>query len=277
MPAVSPRLNAPASRDAGKRINESNRMYTLLSRERRRRHELLEQTRANLQTWNLMRLFEVFPIPPEAQEVFNRLCDIGNAIPLDGTVERLTFLLYIEKALELFQQMESLGVKLPIPEGSREPIIYNTFQLSILGLVKKDDRNTYLVSTGYWREHNKRRPGIFKIFGPCSMTNCAGNFTVSMGLRILTSSGQFYEAPMALDHTLRYPQDYELHEPCRERPGWLPVTLPPDLRNVWDTVQDYQLQTTRLRSIIEQTIKKANDPSQRLFAPTGNIDGFWDA
>ena len=109
------------------------------------------------------------------------------------------------------------------------------------------------------------------------MTNCAGNYTVSLGLQILTSSGQFYAAPMALDHTLRYPQDYELQETCRDRPGWIPVRLPGFLRWNWEEVQRTQLATTNLLQIIEETIQKANDPVYKEFVPMGNIDGVWDA
>ncbi len=109
------------------------------------------------------------------------------------------------------------------------------------------------------------------------MANCSGNFTVSLGLQILSSSGQFYASPMALDHTLRYPHDYDLHESCRERPGWIPIWLPESLSEKWDAAQRYQLETTNLREIIEETILKANDPTQNEYVPTGNIDGFWDA
>ena len=82
---------------------------------------------------------------------------------------------------------------------------------------------------------------------------------------------------MSLDHTLRYPHDYEAHEPCLDRAGWLPVDLPPRLRDAWDNIQEYQLKTTNLRGIIEETIKKANDPTQRPLVSVANIDGFWDA
>jgi hypothetical protein len=237
----------------------------------------LDETHENLINWNLKGLFDVYPIPPESQSVINRLCDIGKSIPLEDTTEKLNFLIYIEKVLELFQQMESLGIKLTTPQDSKIPLIFNTFQLSIQGIVRKDEKETYLISTGYWRQHNKIKPGIFKIFGPCSMINCSGNFTVSLGLQILSSSGQFYAAPMALDHTLRYPQDYEPHEPCFDRAGWLLVNIPPMLRASWRVIQEYQLKTTGLSTIIQDTIRKANDPTQRAFVPVTNIDGFWDA
>ena len=240
-------------------------------------HAPLEDTYRNLVTWSLVPLFEVYPIPPEAQQLFNTLCTIGNLIPRNDRTDKLHFLLYIEKIVELLQQIESLGIKIIIPDGADQPVIYNCFQLSTQGVVKKEDKSTYLVSTGSWREHNKTRPGVFKIFGPCSMTNCAGNYTVSLGLQILTSSGQFYAAPMALDHTLRYPQDYELQETCRDRPGWIPVRLPGFLRWNWEEVQRTQLATTNLLQIIEETIQKANDPVYKEFVPMGNIDGVWDA
>jgi hypothetical protein len=54
------------------------------------------------------------------------------------------------------------------------------------------------------------------------------------------------------------------------------VILPPMLRNTWNAVQEYQLNTTGLSKIIQETIRSANDPTQRAFAPIANIDGFWD-
>ena len=240
-------------------------------------YALLHKTSTNLKKWSLRPLFEVYPIPPEAQQIFNMLCQIGYTLAREVRADKLDFLLYIEKVLELLQQIESLGIKIIAPESNGDPIIYNTVQLSAQGLVKKEDKDTYLISSGFWREQNKTKPGVFKIFGPCSMTNCAGNYMVSLGLQILTSSGHFYAAPIALDHTLRYPQDYELHEPCRERAGWIPIQLPHRLRKKWDETQQYQLETTNLLQIIDETIKKANDPSNKEILPVGNIDGFWDA
>jgi hypothetical protein len=210
-------------------------------------YDLLNETVKYLKEGNLNHLFEIWPIPPVSQEIFNAVCGLKENLPDDPDIQ-FNHLLFQEKILEFLMRLERLGIG--VVKDPRLPIITNAFQLNTLNLFRK---GLYLGSTGCWQCPNQIPPSVICCTNPHSIMNCVGHKERHIFLRVFLGTGEFYESPFILDSTLRYGSVDEegLLDGLVIRPGLFLLDVPDEIEKLWQEAQHPQLSST-----LDNTIKE---------------------
>jgi len=159
---------------------------------------LLDETRINLKDGNPQHLFEIWPIPPISQEIFNAVSGLSCRLPKDHDIQ-FNHIFFKEKVLEFLMRLERLEIK--VVKDPRVSVTTNAFQLSNFNIVKK---GLYLGSTGCRQCPNQIPPSIICCTNPPSITNCLGHKVRHVFLRVFPGTGEFYESPFIIDSTPRY-------------------------------------------------------------------------
>lgn len=214
-------------------------------------HELLDDTRQNLEEGNLHSLYEIWPISPISQAVFNFVCQLRSMIP-QGKDYMVNHFLYREKLLEFLMRLERVGIK--IVKHPDIAIVTNSVQLNSINYFKE---GIYLGSTGHWNSQNQKPPSVICITNPHALGNCQGHMLRHVCLRVFLGTGEFYESPFILDSTQRFGQMDEDAgiDALIMRPGLCLLKIPPEILAQWKKVQKMQLKS-KLDRIIEDKIEK---------------------
>ncbi|MCP4666072.1 MAG: hypothetical protein GY849_06870 [Deltaproteobacteria bacterium] len=214
---------------------------------RRTKYDLLSDSKRHIQEGNLHHLFEIWPIPPVSQEIFNAICGLKEKLPDDPDIQ-FNQLLFQEKILEFLMRLERLGIS--VVKDPRLPIITNAFQLNAFNQFSK---GLYLGSTGCWQCPNQIPPSVIYCTNPHSIMNCLGHKERHLFLRIFLGTGEFYESPFILDSTLRYGSVDEegLLDGLVIRPGIFLLHIPDEIQKIWRKTEHVQLATT-----LDNTIRK---------------------
>jgi len=222
---------------------------------RRTQYDLLSDSKRHIEEGNLHHLFEIWPIPPVSQEIFNAICSLKEKLPDDPDI-RFNQLIFQEKILEFLMRLERLGIR--VVKDSLLPLITNAFQLNSLNLFS---RGLYLGSTGCWQCLNQIPPSVICCTNPHSIMNCLGHKERHIFLRVFLGTGEFYESPFILDSTLRYGSVDEegLLDGLVIRPGLFLLDIPDEIRKIWRETEHVQLSTT-LDNTIRKRIASENAP-----------------
>jgi len=214
-------------------------------------HELLDDTRKNLEEGNLQSLYEIWPISPISQAIFNFVCQLKSMIP-QGKDYMVNHFLYQEKLLEFLMRLARVGMK--IVKHPDIAIVTNSVQLNSINYFKE---GLYLGSTGHWNSQNQKPPSVICITNPHALGNCQGHMLRHVCLRVFLGTGEFYESPFVLDSTQRFGQMDEDAgiDALIMRPGLFLLKIPPEILVQWKKVQKMQLKS-KLDRIIEDKIEK---------------------
>jgi hypothetical protein len=122
-------------------------------------YPILPEFMEKLDLFNLKALFELYPIPPISQEVFNIVANISDNMEL-GRDEFFHFIVYMEKLLIFLQRFKEMDIT--VEKGSVYGLIKNPYQLNSLNLIKE---GAYFTSTGLWHQ-NTIPPSIIRCISP---------------------------------------------------------------------------------------------------------------
>jgi hypothetical protein len=196
------------------------------------RYPLNAQLAEKFQQYHLTLLFDLYPIPPAAQEVLSIISRIADNLELKKE-DLVRFIAYLERLLIFLQQLEEMGIQ--ILPGPRYGLILNPFQLSSFDLIQE---GAYFGSTGHWMR-SRVPPAVIRCISPRAIPNCLGILDRHIFSRISLLSGAFRGTPFDLDSTNRYDWDEE-PETCQIRPGYFLLDIPPLLARSWEKSQDLQ-------------------------------------
>jgi hypothetical protein len=218
---------------------------------KRGQFELLDETRKNLEESSLQHLYEIWPIPPISQEIFNSVCQLKYMIP-QGKDYMVNHFLYREKLLEFLMRLERVGIKI-----IKEPdiaVLTNSVQLESINYFKE---GVYLGSTGHWNSQNQKPPAVICCTNPHALGNCHGHLLRHVCLRVFLGTGEFYESPFILDSTQRFGQMDEDAgiDALVMRPGLFLLEIPAEILAQWQKVQKSQLKS-KLERVIEDKISR---------------------
>jgi len=205
-------------------------------------YPILPEFMERLDEFNLKALFELYPIPPVSQQIFNLLANIADNMEL-GRDESFHFIAYMEKLLIFFQRFTEMDII--VEKGSFYGLIKNPYQLNSLNLIKE---GTYFASTGLWYQ-NTIPPSIIRCISPNAIPNCIGVKDRHIFSRISLLTGGFRGSPFDLDSTNRYDWDEE-PETCLFRPGCLQITIPQSILERWEKAQN--IQKSFLKELIQE-------------------------
>jgi hypothetical protein len=200
--------------------------------------ELVER----MEQYHLRALFDLYPIPPQAQEILLTLSRIADNLDLQKE-ELVKFIAYLERVLNFLQQMEEMGIR--ILSSPRYGLILNPFQMKSLSLILE---GAYFASTGYWMRSTVP-PGLIRCINVNAIPNCLGVLDRHIFSRISLLTGAFRGAPFDLDSTNRYDWDEE-PETCQIRPGYFLLEIPFSLTQSWEKIQGLQ------QEALQEKIKK---------------------
>ena len=195
-------------------------------------YPILPEFMEKLDLFNLKALFELYPIPPISQEVFNLVANIADNMEL-GRDEFFHFIVYMEKMLIFLQELAEMDIMLE--KGSVYGLIKNPYQLNTLNLIKE---GAYFASTGLWHQ-NTIPPSIIRCINPNAIPNCLGVRDRHIFSRISLLTGGFRGSPFDLDSTNRYDWDEE-PENCLFRPGYTQISIPQPILERWEETQNIQ-------------------------------------
>ncbi len=190
--------------------------------------ELLEK----MKQYHLSALFDLYPVPPLAQEILLTLSRIAENLDLQKE-ELVKFIAYLERVLIFLQQLEEMGIQ--ILSSLRYGLILNPFQMKSLSLIFE---GAYFASTGYWM-HSTVPPGLIRCINFNAIPNCLGVLDRHIFSRISLLTGAFRGTPFDLDSTNRYDWDEE-PETCQIRPGYFLLDIPSALTQPWEKIQTLQ-------------------------------------
>lgn len=193
---------------------------------------ILPEFMEKLDEFNLKALFELYPIPPISQRVFNLVANIPYNTEL-GHDELFHFIAYMEKLLIFLQRLKEMDIT--AEKGSAYGLIKNPYQLNSLNLIKE---GAYFASTGLWYQ-NTIPPSIIRCISPNAIPNCIGVKDRHIFSRISLLTGGFRGSPFDLDSTNRYDWDEE-DETCLFRPGYAQISIPQPILEQWDETQSIQ-------------------------------------
>jgi hypothetical protein len=208
----------------------------------RKNYPILPEFMEKLDKFNLKALFELYPIPPVSQQVFNLLANIADNMELDHD-EFFHFIAYMEKALIFLQRFTEMDIT--IEKDSFYGLIKNPYQLNSLNLIKE---GAYFTSTGLWYQ-NTIPPSIIRCISPNAIPNCLGVKDRHIFSRISLLTGGFRGSPFDLDSTNRYDWDEE-DETCLFRPGYTQISIPQPILVRWEETQNIQ------KSVLKELIQK---------------------
>jgi hypothetical protein len=192
--------------------------------------DLLEKLKQN----HLSALFDLYPIPPPAQEILLALSRIAENLDLQKE-DLVKFITYLERVLIFLQQLEEMGIQ--ILSNPRYGLILNPFQMKSLSLIFE---GAYFASTGYWMRSTVP-PGLIRCINYNAIPNCLGVLDRHIFSRISLLTGAFRGSPFDLDSTNRYDWDEE-PETCQIRPGYFLLDIPSSLTQPWEKIQALQQQ-----------------------------------
>ena len=195
-----------------------------------------------LDEFNLKALFELYPIPPVSQQVFNLLANIADTMELDYD-EFFHFIAYMEKLLIFLQRFTEMNIM--VEKGSFYGLIKNPYQLNSLNLIKE---GAYFASTGLWYQ-NTIPPSIIRCISPNAIPNCIGVRDRHIFSRISLLTGGFRGSPFDLDSTNRYDWDEE-DETCLFRSGYTQISIPQPILERWEETQN--IQKSFLKELIQE-------------------------
>ena len=195
-------------------------------------YPILPEFMEKLDKFNLKALFELYPIPPISQQVFNLLANIADNMELDHD-EFFHFITYMERLLIFLQRFTEMDIT--VEKGSFYGLVKNPYQLNSLNLIKE---GAYFASTGLWYQ-NTIPPSIIRCISPNAIPNCIGVKDRHIFSRISLLTGGFRGSPFDLDSTNRYDWDEE-DETCLFRPGCLQITIPQSILERWEKTQNIQ-------------------------------------
>jgi len=195
-------------------------------------YPILPEFMEKLDEFNLKALFELYPIPPVSQQVFNLLANIADNMELDHD-EFFHFIAYMEKLLIFLQRFTEMDIT--VEKGSFYGLIKNPYQLHSLNLIKE---GAYFASTGLWYQ-NTIPPSIIRCISPNAIPNCIGVKDRHIFSRISLLTGGFRGSPFDLDSTNRYDWDEE-DETCLFRPGYTHISIPQPILERWEETQNIQ-------------------------------------
>jgi hypothetical protein len=187
--------------------------------------------------YNLTLLFDLYPVPPQAQKILFLVSQIAEHLELTK-VDLVKFIFYLERLLIFLQQLEEL--KISIIEGPCYGMILNPFQMNSLSLIVE---GAYFASTGYWLG-STISPSVIRCINPRAIPNCLGILDRHIFSRISLLTGAYCGAPFDLDSTNRYDWDEE-PEICQIRAGYFLIDIPGNLRRSWEKPQAFQQRTLR--------------------------------
>ncbi|MBW1612571.1 MAG: hypothetical protein JRJ57_01075 [Deltaproteobacteria bacterium] len=205
-------------------------------------YPILPEFMEKLDKFNLKALFELYPIPPISQQVFNLLANIADNMELDHD-EFFHFITYMERLLIFLQRFTEMDIT--VEKGSFYGLIKNPYQLNSLNLIKE---GAYFASTGLWYQ-NTIPPSIIRCISPNAIPNCIGVKDRHIFSRISLLTGGFRGSPFDLDSTNRYDWDEE-DETCLFRPGCLQITIPQSILERWEKTQN--IQKSFLKELIQE-------------------------
>ncbi|MFP4672422.1 MAG: hypothetical protein ACLFMR_07640, partial [Desulfohalobiaceae bacterium] len=219
----------------------------------RQEHPLLQETRANLEVYSLLHMFEIWPLPQISQRLFNEVCELKSMIPKDAK-HSLGFVLYMEKFLEFLMRLDRLGIQV-VQHQDLDCLLTNAYQLQLLHLLQA---GMYLGSTGYWRSAIQKPPAVICFTNPGALPNCLQQPMRHIIFRIFLETGQFYESPFILDSTERYGTMDEQGGPEQlfMRPGLFLLHIPARTREHWRRVQSQQQQSPHFQALLQNRIRK---------------------
>jgi hypothetical protein len=200
--------------------------------------ELLEK----MEQFHLSALFDLYPVPPRAQEIMLTLSQIAENLDLQKE-ELVKFITYLERVLIFLQQLEEMGIQ--ILSSPRYGLILNPFQMKSLSLIFEGG---YYASTGYWMRSTVP-PGLIRCINFNAIPNCLGVLDRHIFSRISLLTGAFRGTPFDLDSTNRYDWDEE-PETCLIRPGYFLLDIPSPLTQSWEKIQSLQ------QEALQEKIKK---------------------
>jgi hypothetical protein len=195
-------------------------------------YSLTPQLAEKFRQYHLTLLFDLYPIPPAAQEILSVVSRIAENLELKKD-DLVRFIAYLERLLIFLQQLEEMGLR--ILPGPRYGVILNPFQLSSFSLIQE---GAYFASTGYWLR-SRVPPAVIRCISPRAIPNCLGILDRHIFSRISLLSGAFRGTPFDLDSTNRYDWDEE-PETCQIRPGYFLLDIPPLLAQAWEKSQSLQ-------------------------------------
>jgi len=205
-------------------------------------YPILPEFMEKLDEFNLNALFELYPIPPVSQQVFNLLANIADNMELDHD-EFFHFIAYMEKLLIFLQRFKEMDIT--VEKGSFYGLIKNPYQLHSLNLIKE---GAYFASTGLWYQ-NTIPPSIIRCISPNAIPNCIGVRDRHIFSRISLLTGGFRGSPFDLDSTNRYDWDEE-DETCLFRPGYAQISIPQPILERWEETQNIQ------KSVLKELIQE---------------------
>jgi len=205
-------------------------------------YPILPEFMEKLDEFNLNALFELYPIPPVSQQVFNLLANIVDNMEL-GHDEFFHFIAYMEKLLIFLQRFTEMDII--AEKGSFYGLIKNPYQLNSLNLIKE---GVYFASTGLWYQ-NTIPPSIIRCISPNAIPNCIGVKDRHIFSRISLLTGGFRGSPFDLDSTNRYDWDEE-DETCLFRPGYTQISIPQPILERWEETQNIQ------KSVLKELIQE---------------------
>jgi len=85
-----------------------------------------------MEQYNLSALFDLYPIPPRAQEILVTLSRIADNLEIQKE-DLVKFISYLESVLIFLQQMDEMGIQ--ILNSPRYSLILNAFQMNSLSLI----------------------------------------------------------------------------------------------------------------------------------------------
>jgi len=208
----------------------------------RKTYPILPEFMEKLDEFNLRALFELYPIPPVSQQVFNLLANIADNMELDHD-EFFHFIAYMEKLLIFLQRFTEMDIT--VEKDSCYGLIKNPYQLNSLNLIKE---GAYFASTGLWYQ-NTIPPSIIRCIRPNAIPNCIGVKDRHIFSRISLLTGGFRGSPFDLDSTNRYDWDEE-DETCLFRPGYTQISIPQPILERWEETQNIQ------KSVLKELIRE---------------------
>jgi len=200
--------------------------------------QLLEK----MKQYHLSALFDLYPIPPRAQEILLTLSRIAENLEIQKE-DLVKFISYLERVLIFLQQIEEMEIQ--ILHSPRYGLILNPFQMSSLSLIFE---GAYFASTGYWMRSTVP-PGLIRCINFSAIPNCLGVLDRHIFSRISLLTGAFRGTPFDLDSTNRYDWDEE-PETCQIRPGYFLLDIPAPLTQSWEKIQALQ------QEALQEKIKK---------------------
>ena len=190
-----------------------------------------------MKQYHLSALFDLYPVPPPAQEILFTLSRIAENLDLQKE-ELVKFIAYLERVLIFLQQLEEMGIQ--ILSSLRYGLILNPFQMKSLSLIFE---GAYFASTGYWM-HSTVPPGLIRCINFNAIPNCLGVLDRHIFSRISLLTGAYRGTPFDLDSTNRYDWDEE-PETCQIRPGYFLLDIPSALTQPWEKIQTLQQEALR--------------------------------